>query len=91
MVRREGRHKKSSSDSLEEPRGREGEGGMARQHTTNSSSRRRDGAEEEELMLVREDSESKAWSIMRDLDPWTAWLYKPRTITFLLVGACLLV
>jgi hypothetical protein len=91
MVRREGMHKKSSIDSLEEPRGRDGGGGMARQHTTKSS-RRRDGAEEEEeLMLVREDSESKAWSIMRDLDPWTAWLYKPRTITFLLVGACLLV
>jgi hypothetical protein len=46
---------------------------------------------EEGKTLVREDSESKAWSIVRDLDPWTAWLYKPRTITVLLVGACLLV
>ncbi|CAM6047906.1 unnamed protein product, partial [Sphagnum compactum] len=50
-----------------------------------------DGEEEEGKTLVREDSESKAWSIVRDLDPWTAWLYKPRTITVLLVGACLLV
>ncbi|KAG0591947.1 hypothetical protein KC19_1G214000 [Ceratodon purpureus] len=41
--------------------------------------------------IVREDSESKAWSIMRDLDPWTAWLYKPHTVTVLIVGACLLV
>jgi hypothetical protein len=49
------------------------------------------GEEEEGKTLVREDSESKAWSIVRDLDPWTAWLYKPRTITVLLVGACVLV
>ena len=41
--------------------------------------------------IVREDSESKAWSIMRDLDPWTAWLYKPHTVTVLIIGACLLV
>lgn len=41
--------------------------------------------------MVREDSESKAWSIMRDLDPWTAWFYKPHTVTVLIVGACLLV
>jgi phosphatidylserine synthase 2 len=25
-----------------------------------------------------------------EYDPWTAWLYKPRTISVLLVGACLL-
>lgn len=25
-----------------------------------------------------------------DYDPWTAWLYKPHTISVLLVGACLL-
>lgn len=25
-----------------------------------------------------------------DLDPWTAWAYKPRTITLLLIGACFL-
>ena len=27
----------------------------------------------------------------KDLDPWTAWAYKPRTLTVLLLGACLLV
>ncbi|MCO5588877.1 hypothetical protein L7F22_042838 [Adiantum nelumboides] len=27
----------------------------------------------------------------KDLDPWTAWAYRPRTLTFLLLGACLLV
>ncbi|PKI69423.1 hypothetical protein CRG98_010221, partial [Punica granatum] len=26
-----------------------------------------------------------------DLDPWTAWAYRPRTITLLLVGACFLI
>ncbi|XP_073301429.1 CDP-diacylglycerol--serine O-phosphatidyltransferase 1-like [Primulina huaijiensis] len=26
-----------------------------------------------------------------ELDPWTAWAYKPRTITLLLIGACFLV
>ncbi|KAI5020096.1 hypothetical protein ZWY2020_044984 [Hordeum vulgare] len=26
-----------------------------------------------------------------EYDPWTAWLYKPRTISVLLVGACLLI
>jgi phosphatidylserine synthase 2 len=25
-----------------------------------------------------------------EYDPWTAWLYRPRTISVLLVGACLL-
>ena len=25
-----------------------------------------------------------------ELDPWTAWAYKPRTITLLLIGACFL-
>lgn len=25
-----------------------------------------------------------------DVDPWTAWAYRPRTITLLLVGACFL-
>eukprot|EP00250_Pteridium_aquilinum_P002158 c12362_g1_i1 orf=143-1435(+) len=27
----------------------------------------------------------------KDLDPWTAWAYRPRTLTFLFFGACLLV
>lgn len=43
------------------------------------------------IRLEREDSESKAGSIMRDLDPWTAWFYKPHTVTVLVAGACLLV
>ncbi|KAL6573755.1 heat shock protein Pss1 [Orobanche hederae] len=30
-------------------------------------------------------------NIEDELDPWTAWAYKPRTITLLLIGACLLV
>ena len=25
-----------------------------------------------------------------DVDPWTAWAYKPRTISLLLIGACFL-
>lgn len=25
-----------------------------------------------------------------ELDPWTAWAYKPRTISMLLIGACFL-
>lgn len=25
-----------------------------------------------------------------EFDPWTAWAYKPRTISMLLIGACLL-
>lgn len=25
-----------------------------------------------------------------ELDPWTAWAYKPHTISLLLLGACLL-
>lgn len=29
-------------------------------------------------------------SVGDDLDPWTAWAYKPRTISMLLVGACFL-
>ncbi|XP_068637671.1 CDP-diacylglycerol--serine O-phosphatidyltransferase 1-like isoform X2 [Aristolochia californica] len=28
---------------------------------------------------------------VEELDPWTAWAYKPHTITLLLIGACLLI
>lgn len=42
-------------------------------------------------ILEREDSETKAGSIMRDLDPWTALFYTPHTVTVLIIGACLLV
>ncbi|XP_025886340.1 CDP-diacylglycerol--serine O-phosphatidyltransferase 1 isoform X1 [Solanum lycopersicum] len=30
-------------------------------------------------------------NIDEELDPWTAWAYKPRTITLLLIGACFLI
>ncbi|KAG8639170.1 CDP-diacylglycerol--serine O-phosphatidyltransferase 1 isoform X2 [Manihot esculenta] len=30
-------------------------------------------------------------SSVGDVDPWTAWAYKPRTISLLLIGACLLI
>ncbi|KAL9254747.1 CDP-diacylglycerol--serine O-phosphatidyltransferase 1-like protein [Drosera capensis] len=39
---------------------------------------------------VRENGISHTLTI-EELDPWTAWLYKPRTITLLLVGACFLI
>lgn len=42
-------------------------------------------------LLEREDSETKAGSIMRDLDPWTALFYTPHTVTVLIFGTCLLV
>ena len=29
-------------------------------------------------------------SVDEELDPWTAWAYKPRTVTLLLIGACFL-
>ena len=51
----------------------------------------RSGSYGEEKRLEREDSEAKAWSIIKDLDPWTAWLYSPHTVTVLMAGACLLV
>ncbi|XP_006360430.1 CDP-diacylglycerol--serine O-phosphatidyltransferase 1-like [Solanum tuberosum] len=30
-------------------------------------------------------------NVDEELDPWTAWAYKPRTITLLLIGACFLI
>lgn len=29
-------------------------------------------------------------SSVGDVDPWTAWAYKPRTISLLFIGACFL-
>lgn len=29
-------------------------------------------------------------AVSDELDPWTAWAYRPRTISLLLVGACFL-
>ncbi|CAA6673125.1 unnamed protein product [Spirodela intermedia] len=39
----------------------------------------------------RRRSEVKAMDDADELDPWTAWAYKPRTVTLLLLGACLLI
>lgn len=41
--------------------------------------------------LARTESESKARDILSDVDPWTAWLYKPHTLVVTLIGAGLLV
>uniref|UniRef100_A0A0E0L5H0 CDP-diacylglycerol--serine O-phosphatidyltransferase n=1 Tax=Oryza punctata TaxID=4537 RepID=A0A0E0L5H0_ORYPU len=46
--------------------------------------RHRDG-EERRLVAAAEDGGAEEY------DPWTAWLYKPHTISVLLVGACLLI
>ncbi|KAG6391658.1 hypothetical protein SASPL_149415 [Salvia splendens] len=42
--------------------------------------------------LVSHQNGGMSKSVIEDeLDPWTAWAYKPRTITLLLIGACFLV
>lgn len=38
---------------------------------------------------TKENSDASI-SRVDELDPWTAWAYKPRTITLLFVGACFL-
>lgn len=38
----------------------------------------------------QENGDTSELSVGDDLDPWTAWAYKPRTISMLLVGACFL-
>ncbi|KAJ7299391.1 hypothetical protein O6H91_Y237400 [Diphasiastrum complanatum] len=45
------------------------------------------------MEVGKEDDEQigKAKSHVGDIDPWTAWAYQPRTVSFLLVGACLLI
>jgi phosphatidylserine synthase 2 len=30
-------------------------------------------------------------SVGEELDPWTAWAYRPRTVSLLLIGACFLI
>lgn len=40
--------------------------------------------------LLRENGDSLL-SNVDDLDPWTAWAYKPRTVSLLLLGACFLI
>ncbi|KAA0046299.1 CDP-diacylglycerol--serine O-phosphatidyltransferase 1-like isoform X1 [Cucumis melo var. makuwa] len=41
--------------------------------------------------LVQENGDYNSLSVGEDLDPWTAWAYKPRTISLLLIGACFLI
>lgn len=40
--------------------------------------------------LMRSASEAMAESILSDVDPWTAWLYKPHTAFVTIAGAGLL-
>ena len=41
--------------------------------------------------VVKENGDSHMPNVDDDEhDPWTAWAYKPRTITLLLIGACFL-
>ncbi|MBA0563191.1 hypothetical protein Golob_008189 [Gossypium lobatum] len=41
--------------------------------------------------LVRENGDTGLSYSIDELDPWTAWAYKPRTISLLFVGACFLI
>lgn len=41
--------------------------------------------------LARTRSEVMAHNILHDVDPWTAWMYKPHTIIVTMAGAALLV
>lgn len=40
--------------------------------------------------IVAHENGDVSTSADDDLDPWTAWAYKPRTISLLLIGACFL-
>lgn len=42
-------------------------------------------------MSTYQNSDVSISDIHDELDPWTAWAYKPRTITLLLIGAACLV
>ena len=39
---------------------------------------------------IQENGDMSESNVGEELDPWTAWAYKPRTISMLLVGACFL-
>nr|XP_018674992.1 PREDICTED: CDP-diacylglycerol--serine O-phosphatidyltransferase 1-like [Musa acuminata subsp. malaccensis] len=41
--------------------------------------------------MAQGDIDAKSKSDFGELDPWTAWAYKPRTISLLLIGTCILV
>jgi len=40
--------------------------------------------------IIKENGNSHLSNVDDEHDPWTAWAYKPRTITLLLIGACFL-
>lgn len=40
--------------------------------------------------VTHQNGDVNTSDIEDELDPWTAWAYRPRTITLLLIGACLL-
>ncbi|EPS57700.1 phosphatidyl serine synthase family protein, partial [Genlisea aurea] len=40
---------------------------------------------------MNQNGDQNRLNLEDDLDPWTSWAYKPRTITLLLIGACFLV
>lgn len=39
---------------------------------------------------AQENGDVSLTSVGEEFDPWTAWAYKPRTVSLLLVGACFL-
>ncbi|KAF6147461.1 hypothetical protein GIB67_022121 [Kingdonia uniflora] len=41
--------------------------------------------------LAREIRKTNSLISGDEFDPWTAWAYKPRTLTLLFIGACLLI
>lgn len=41
--------------------------------------------------ILHENGDLDSSYIEDEFDPWTAWAYKPRTITLLLIGACFLI
>ncbi|URE42833.1 phosphatidylserine synthase, partial [Musa troglodytarum] len=41
--------------------------------------------------MAQGDIDARSKSDFGELDPWTAWAYKPRTISLLLIGTCILV
>ncbi|KAF3943903.1 hypothetical protein CMV_029572 [Castanea mollissima] len=41
--------------------------------------------------LVEANGNGSITSVGEELDPWTAWAYRPRTVSLLLIGACFLI
>ncbi|KAG0461550.1 hypothetical protein HPP92_021847 [Vanilla planifolia] len=42
-------------------------------------------------VVIFKDSDIKSMNDLGEFDPWTAWAYKPRTISLLLFGTCLII